>query len=307
MNAATYDTLYYLLITLAVLGSIFLVGGIVGFFFRKKVNEKIRKKFTALSVAVLILGILAILFPIFYTIYLQLDLTTAASSYELSLEGKAEAGDYEGVEELLLEGVDPNQTYQPAEGNAPILCAAINGDKEMVSLLLEYGADINAEDSKGETALFFAATDTEGTDMLKFLVDNGADVNHLSNNGVTATHIAAAASNLDAVKLLEKSGAKMDAVTVSGYSIIYYACTPATLPSKDLLQYLADGGADLTYTDLEDNDLADILEKSQINYIANHAEDEDFDNDKQNEAYKQAIKYLRAKVDAAMKSAEHNK
>ncbi len=307
MNAANYDTLYYLLVTLAVMGSLFFVGGLIGFFFRKKIDEKIRKKFTVLSVVIFLLGFLAVAFPVFYTVYLQLDLTITADSYETSLEGMAEAGDYDGVEALLLDGADPDMTYQPAEGNAPILCAAINGDKEMVELLLEYGADINAEDTKGETALFFAATDTESTEMLEFLIENGADVNHLSHSGVTATHIAAASSNLDSVKLLKKSGAKMDAVTASGYSIIYYACTPATLPSKDLLEYLVDGGADLTYTDLEENDLADILEKSHVNYIANHSEDEDFDNDKQNEAYNKAIKYLRAKVDSAMKSAEKKK
>lgn len=308
MDATTYDTLYYLLVTLAVMGSLFFVGGLIAFFFRKKVDEKIRKKFTVLSVVVFLLGFMAVALPIFYTVYLQIDLTSTADSYELSLEGMAEAGDYEGVEALLIEGTDPDQTYQPEEGNAPILCAAINGDKEMVELLLEYGADINAVDFNGETALFFAATDIKGTDMLEFLIENGADVTHKSDQGVTAAHVAAAASNLDAVKLLHKSGADMTALSTAGYSIIYYACTPGSnLPSKDLLEYLVDCGADLTYENSAGKDLAEILKESQTNYIALHAEDEDFDNDKQNDVYGEALKYMEAKVSSAQKSAEKKK
>ena len=294
------NTIYYLMIILGVLGSLFAVAGSFGLFLQSKAAEESRRKIKRLSIVILILGILAIAFPVSYTIYLQIGITSSSSSYETSLEGLAESGDYDGVLELLESGADPDQTYQKGDGNPPFLCAAINGDIEMAKLLLDYGADVDSADSSGKTALFFAASDSTSTKMLEFLIENGADVTHTSNNGVTAAHIAAGISNSEAVKILVENGADAAAVTVAGNSVLYYACTvDSELVSCELLKYLVENGADVTYTDSSGNDYAAILKNSQTAYIANHAEDEDFDNDKQNEAYNEAIKYMKNQITVA--------
>lgn len=301
-------TIYTLMIILAVLGSLFLVGGIVALVVRKKIAEDKRKKFSVLSVVITVLGLLAVLLPIAYAVYLQFDIEATAYDYESSLEGLVQAGDYDGAKELLSKGADPSASYLPDEGNPPIICAAVNGDQKMIKLLLDYGANVDQEDQKGYTAVFYAAIDHDGVDVLKFLIENGADVKHTSNTGETAAHLAAAAANLDAVKLLRENGADLKVVTTSGYSVIYYACTPiSNLPSYDLLKYLVEDGADLTFKDSAGNDLAQILEENHTNYISVHGGDEDFDNDEQNNVYNKAIKYMRAKVDAAFKSASHKK
>lgn len=59
---------------------------------------------------------------------------------------------------LLLAGASPNHITEYL-GNAPILCMyAYEGCVEMVSLLLEFGADVELTNSQGCTALSLAAT-----------------------------------------------------------------------------------------------------------------------------------------------------
>lgn len=59
-----------------------------------------------------------------------------------------------------------------------------------VRLLLDAGANINAKDNTGRTALH-GATQRGWAEMIRFLVENGADVNAADNNGMTAHDIAA--------------------------------------------------------------------------------------------------------------------
>lgn len=58
---------------------------------------------------------------------------------------------------LLLAGASPNHITEYL-GNAPALCMyAHEGSVEMVSLLLEFGADVELTNSQGCTALSLAA------------------------------------------------------------------------------------------------------------------------------------------------------
>lgn len=58
-------------------------------------------------------------------------------------------------------------------------------DIETVKLLLEKGADVNARNKWGKTALMYAA-DEGHTDIVKLLVEKGADVDATGNDGKTA-------------------------------------------------------------------------------------------------------------------------
>ena len=56
----------------------------------------------------------------------------------------------------------------------PLHMATNNSNKEMISLLLENGADIEAKDHDGFTAIFHAI-DSESLEMVKLLIERGAD------------------------------------------------------------------------------------------------------------------------------------
>lgn len=63
-------------------------------------------------------------------------------------------------------------------GSTPLLCAVRYGDYELVKLLVENGADINAKDAYGYNAAALVAdelNDKYGAEIAQYLVDNGAE------------------------------------------------------------------------------------------------------------------------------------
>ena len=69
--------------------------------------------------------------------------------------------------------------------NAQLIEAAQNGQAEEVQALLEGGADVDAKDEAGMTALMWAALGGN-TDTVKVLLDAGADVSVKDRQGTTA-------------------------------------------------------------------------------------------------------------------------
>jgi Raf kinase inhibitor-like YbhB/YbcL family protein len=91
------------------------------------------------------------------------------------------------VRTVLASGVNVNG----AEGDTvPLLAAAKGNCVEVVQLLLDRGANVNAKDHEGWTALIKAS---EGgfTDMVRLLLQRGADMNVADNNRRTAWMYAA--------------------------------------------------------------------------------------------------------------------
>jgi putative ankyrin repeat protein FPV023 len=79
---------------------------------------------------------------------------------------------------------------------------------EIITLLLDNGADIN-KSSHGVAPLIFAANtpDESGTALLEFLLSKGADPNVKDFQGNTPLFVANYADNTKAIKLLIKAGA----------------------------------------------------------------------------------------------------
>lgn len=60
------------------------------------------------------------------------------------------------------------------KGSTPLMVAVGGGHLEIVKLLVAKGADVNAKDNHGLTALDYAATEQTGQDIMKILWDHGA-------------------------------------------------------------------------------------------------------------------------------------
>lgn len=68
-----------------------------------------------------------------------------------------------------------------AEGWSPIIVAAYHGRKDLIKLLLQYGADINDTNYHGTSVLMYSKNYAEKSndyDFLDFIVSLGADLNH---------------------------------------------------------------------------------------------------------------------------------
>jgi len=91
--------------------------------------------------------------------------------------------------------------------NRDLILASMKGDVEKVISLLDNGADVNAKDQRGWTALM-AAANSGHAEMVKLLLDKGADVSLKHAYGWTALSIAKGKGNKEIESLLRARGAK---------------------------------------------------------------------------------------------------
>ena len=91
--------------------------------------------------------------------------------------------------ELIERGADVNAAARNPQKVAPIHGAASIGDRDMVRLLLEHGADPNARQQMGYVALQTAALHGD-IEMATMLIDHGADPRAATDDGKTPEDMA---------------------------------------------------------------------------------------------------------------------
>jgi ankyrin repeat protein len=92
-----------------------------------------------------------------------------------------------------------------SRGATPLMYVAAFGNAKQMKLLLESGADVNAQNAFHATALIWAGGDAVKSRML---IEHGADVNVRTEQGRTPLMVAAKRNgNADLVRLLLKTGA----------------------------------------------------------------------------------------------------
>ena len=108
------------------------------------------------------------------------------------------------ISQMLDDGMSPNEFI----GHKPLLnVAAGGGSAETVALLLKHGADVkNRSRGLGKTALFEAAY-LGNLDVATLLLDAGADPNAEDDTGEISLREAALGKHLEMVRLLISRGA----------------------------------------------------------------------------------------------------
>ncbi len=124
------------------------------------------------------------------------------------LNNAAMNGDLPRVKTLLAKGADINA--KDSNGATALIVASLYGNLEVVRELLSKGADINAKDHDGMTALMLASI-TGHVDVVQVLLAKGADVETKENDGATALILASENGFTEVVKALLAKGADVNA------------------------------------------------------------------------------------------------
>lgn len=126
----------------------------------------------------------------------------------------------------------------------PLMYAAENGSLDAMRLLIDRGADVNAQNAFGSTALMWSASDAA---KVRLLLDHGAQVNTAAKSGRTALIIAAFTNpSAEVVRLLLAKGAKVDVMDkrhVTPMNAATFANDTATI------RLLLEAGADMDTAD----------------------------------------------------------
>ncbi|XP_061838603.1 histone-lysine N-methyltransferase EHMT2 [Nerophis lumbriciformis] len=162
----------------------------------------------------------------------------------------AKQGEVQKVLLMLMEGIDP--TYQPDSQNrrSALHAAAQRGLLEVCYILLQAGAQIDAQDRDLRTPLLEAIVNNH-IEVARYLVQNGACVYHVETDGYTGLHHSAKQGNLEIVSMLLETGqVDVNGQDNGGWTPIIWA---AEHKHVEVIKVLLNRGADVAISDKELN------------------------------------------------------
>ncbi|ANB59930.1 ankyrin repeat domain-containing protein [Anoxybacteroides amylolyticum] len=157
----------------------------------------------------------------------------------------------EETNEELVKQMINKQTVKERDkdGNTPLHYAIDSGDIELVRLLVQHGADVNATNEAGTTPLMKAAQFGQ-TEIVKFLYAHGADINRTDDQGETALSKAVEGNQVATVQFLLQAGANVNIKTTIGKTALM---TAAEYGYDNLVSLLLRHGADVNVKDKTGN------------------------------------------------------
>ena len=139
------------------------------------------------------------------------------------------------VVDLLVNWPTSKLSIKSPQGETPLMLAALNNKMDLAKLLILRGADVN---QPGWTPLHYAATKGH-IEMMRLLIDNSAYLDAESPNGTTPLMMAAHYGTPMAVKLLLEEGADPRIQNKLGLSAWDFAHNSKTDANKaETKQYL---------------------------------------------------------------------
>lgn len=125
------------------------------------------------------------------------------------------------TQDVLGRGFDVD--VRNLEGETPLMCAVKAEKVEIVRLLLNKHADVNAADDK-QTPLHVAAEKDKTGSITRLLLRSKADMELEDELGLTPLFVAAFNGNEAAARCLVEHGARQQGKKPDAFSAIHYAC-----------------------------------------------------------------------------------
>ena len=138
------------------------------------------------------------------------------------------------VKALLEGGADVNKANK--DGATPLSASTNHSSAEIALILLGAGANPDAADIEGWTALMFTAEQS----VAKALLNAGANPNMVNKEGLTALMFAAGKGNLEVAKVLLDTGANLNVMDIEGWTALMFV---AEQGNPEIAKVLLNAGA----------------------------------------------------------------
>ncbi len=167
-------------------------------------------------------------------------LVPVSAAVDAPLADAAMRQDVDAVRGLIARGADPDAAH--GDGTTALHWAAQHGDVEVVALLVDAGANIEARTRLGSHTPLHVASRSAQAAAVRALLGAGADTSAVTTTGATALHFAAGSGNATAVAALLEHGADADArEPVWGQTPLMFAAAAAR---TEVIAVLLARGAD---------------------------------------------------------------
>jgi ankyrin repeat protein len=166
-------------------------------------------------------------------------------------EAKHVSDPYAATAKLLLNKGANLESRDQYYGSTPLILAAGYGETAVAKLYLDRGAEVDATNPEGETALIRAACNCPSVDMpdtgdsVRLLLEHGAEIEARDKQGTTALMAAAGWGRSWIVEILLDKGAQIEARDNQGTTGLLIASRGQGYPTADAVQTLLARGADV--------------------------------------------------------------
>jgi hypothetical protein len=158
---------------------------------------------------------------------------------------------------LLDRGANPNATDK--KGTTAIIYLAQEGNEVITKALLVKGADVNAKNAEGESALLLA-TENGHTAVAAMLIENDADVNVRNPDGLSILEMAIDGGRTEIVKLLLKEGAELHPEVLAEHAEKPGVLHPKSLGHGDRMKILEAAAAILKAENVDKQNKINLLQ-----------------------------------------------
>jgi ankyrin repeat protein len=203
------------------------------------------------------------------------DIGPALGPETFALFEAIEEDDSDAVKKAIDAGAEVEDRDE--EGRTALHVAALAGSPQIISLLVDAGADLSAMTETDEMSALMIAI-SEGNDpSFDVLLELGADPNQADANGFTPLMVAAQFGQWQMVEALIHRGAKIDAKTLRGSTALSAALTSNNV---DVAIVLAEQGADwrAQVNDQIDKSCAEFALTNELTSFLEYCEKHGFDS-----------------------------
>ena len=151
------------------------------------------------------------------------------------------------VEAVIKAGTDVNAINELGWRTPLMNAAGRNNNPEVLRVLIQAGANVNAKDNYGSTPLMYAALN-DNSEVFKALIQAGANVNAKNDDGWTPLMLAAGDNSAEVVSVLIKGGADVNAKFDDGRTALSFA---AKENGPEVVSLLLASGAAVSENDVQ--------------------------------------------------------